>query len=579
MPVTLLPDPEPAARLQALLRGVLARGERELHLPPGEHHIHGSYLQERFCHVSNNDHGLKRILFDLEGVEDFVLDGQGARLIFHGEILPVRIGNCRRVTVRNLVIDWERPAFSQAVVTGSGPGWLTFTVDQARYPLRVEQGRLIAYDQFGWHTDALWNLLPFDAGRGEVCSPIENWHLIRWHRARDLGQGGFHLEAAFAEAYAVGTPIVLMHGNRVAPGLWIEDSSQVLVQDITIHHAMAMGLVAQVSRDVSVERLSVVPSGDRLFSTWVDAVHMVDCDGATRLLDCELRGQFDDAANIHASFSRVIAQPEPHQIRIQAVHRQRFGATAARPGAGLAFYSHADMRRILVTRVVSLRQLNQEICDLVLADPVPSAVGALICSRYDPTSTVEVRGCRFGANRGRGVLINLEHRIVIEGNHFHVSGRAIESVSDANYWWEGSPVQDLTIRNNHFDDCCFGPCGTDLFYVGPELPDGADPRQGPFRTNEDSSQKTDMLPVLGTIRITDNNITHHRGRLLHAHGIQRLIFTDNRVEYSRRYPVEAFDEAVDLGAGVISATVEPPLVWGRKHDSVTLQKNAIIHSV
>jgi hypothetical protein len=563
MLTSLQPDPDAAARLHALLQTALANGEHVLRLPPGEHHIHRSYLPERFCHVSNNDHGLKRILFDLDGAEDFVLDGEGARLIMHGEVLPVRIGNSRGVTIRNLVIDWERPAFSQATVTAGGPGWLEFMADPDRYPMRVDQGRLIAYDSFGWNTEALWNLLPFDAERGEVSSTMENWHLSRLHQASDLGGGRFRLVAAFAESYPVGTPIVLMHGNRVAPGVWIEESVQVLIQDVTIHHAMAMGLVAQVSRDVTVERLRVVPSDDRLFSSWVDAVHFVDCHGATRLLDCELRGQFDDAVNIHASFSRVVAQADPCRVRIQAVHAQRFGPSAATPGAGLAFYRHADMRRVLVTRIVSTSQLNQEFCDLVLAEPVPSDAGALICSRYEPASTVEVRGCRFGANRGRGILINLEHHIVIDGNHFHVSGRAIESMPDANYWWEGSPVQDLVIRNNHFDDCCFGPCGNDLIYIGPELPDGADPRQGPFRTTADSGSTAEMLPVLSNIRITGNTISHHRGRLLHAHGVQELHFSGNRLEPSSRYPMEPWAEAVDIGPGVVSASVELPTGWGQ----------------
>lgn len=554
-PITC-PDASHAAQLHEMVRWAIARGEHELRLPPGEHAIVRTYLPERFCHVSNNDHGLKRILLDIDGAEDFVLDGQGAKLVCFGEVLPIRIGNSRRVTVRNLTIDWHRPFFSQAVVTDSGPGWVGFVVDADRYPLRVDGGRLVAHDNLGWQTNMLWNLLPFDLDRKEVCSPIENWHLSRFHKATDEGGGRFRLEANFTEVYTPGTTIVLMHGNRVAPGVWIDNSQQVTIQDVTLHHAPAMGLVAQLSRDVTVQRFTVKPSGDRLFSTWVDATHFVDCDGQTRLLDCELHGQFDDAANIHASFSKVVQRTGPRAARIMAVHPQRFGPTAATAGTGLAFYRRANMQRLLVTTVVAISPVNQEITDITVADNLPDIAEELICSRYNPDNAVEVRGCRFGANRGRGLLLNLEHHILIENNHFHVSGRAIESVPDANYWWEGSPVQDLTIRGNVFEDCGFGPCGDDLVFLGPELPDGSDPRRGALRASVLTDLPAEYVPVLRNARILDNTIIRHRGRLLHAHGIDGLEFTGNQLIASTRYPVLPAVDLFDF-KGVLHAKINP----------------------
>jgi hypothetical protein len=73
-----------------------------------------------------------------------------------------------------------------------------------------------------------------------------------------------------------------------------------------------------------------------------------------------------------------------------------------------------------------------------------------------------------------------------------------------------------------------------------------------------------MLPVLSNICITGNTITHHRGRLLHAHGVEELHFSGNRPEASCRYPMEPWVDAMDLGSGVVSATVEVPTGWGRQ---------------
>lgn len=496
-------------------------------LPPCD----GRFLPERFCHVSNNDHGLKRILFDIEGRDNFTLDGNGATLTFLGEILPIRIGRSRNITVKNLAIDWVRPFFSQAVVVGSGKGWVEISVERERYPLRVDRGRLIAHDCRGWQTDSLWNLLPFDRGSSEVSSKRDNWHLSRWHRAADLGGGTFRIEADFPEIFVEGIPVVLMHGNRVAPGIWIEEAEDVRLENVTIHHAPGMAVVGQLSRDVSLERVRVMPSGDRLFSSWVDGIHLVDCDGMTRIEDCEVRGQFDDAVNIHGNFSRVVAIHGSRRLRIQTVHPQRFGHNAAVPGTGLAVYRHATMERLLVTRVSGCRPLNQEFCDICLEDPVPETSDDLIVSRHNPHHSVHIRGCSFGANRGRGCLVNIEHSTVIENCHFHVSGHAIESVPDANYWWEGPPVLDLTIRGNHFENCGFGPCGSSLIKAGPEFPDGSDPRSGALREAKGTPEKSPVAekPVLGTITISDNTITHSAGEIFDIHHVANLEVSGNRI--------------------------------------------------
>ncbi len=500
-------------------------------LPAGLPVCDGVLLPERFCHVSNNDHGLKRILFDIEGASGFTLDGGGAALTFLGETLPIRIGRSRNVTIKNLSIDWLRPFFSQAEITGAGDGWITFFADPARYPLRADRGRLIALDGRGWQTDFLWNMLPFDPVSREVSSKRDNWHLSRWHRATDLGGGNFRLEAGFAGTFSAGTPVVLMHGNRVAPGIWIEESDGVHLENVTIHHAPGMAVVGQLSRDVSLHGVRVVPSGERLFSSWVDGIHLVDCDGTTRIENCEVRGQFDDAVNVHGNFSKVVAVHDPRHLRIRTIHPQRFGRNAATAGTGLAVYRHTTMEHLLVTRVTACRELNQEFCDIRLADPVPENAGALIVSRHNPENSVHIRGCTFGANRGRGCLLNIEHHVVVEDCRFHVSGHAIESVPDANYWWEGPPVLDLAIRNNHFDHCGFGPCGTTLIKAGPEFPDGSDPRAGALR---EATGSTKHLPasdyaVLGSITITGNTITHTAGEVFDICNVANLVVSDNRI--------------------------------------------------
>jgi hypothetical protein len=550
------PDPHLSCELHARLQeAILAR--TDLTLDGRECHCIGTYLPERFCHVFNNDHGLKRILFDLDHAENLVLDGQGARLVFYGEVLPIRVGFSRNITIKNLTIDWHRPAFTQAEVIASREGELEFQVDLDAYPLYAAGGRLVACDLHGWHTSSLWNLLPFDPARREVSSKAENWHLHQFHRATDLGRGRFRLQAGFTETIPPGVPIVLMHGDRVAPGIFVEESEGVTLENVTVHHAPAMGFVAQLSRNLTLDGFHVEPSGDRLFSTWVDATHFVDCGGRIQMKGCRLRGQFDDASNIHGSFSREAERLGPAKIRLMAIHPQRYGPFAVRKGSGIAFHRPSDMAMVLVTRVVEAKAVNQTTCDVTVADSLPA--GELIARLYEPGGLIEIRDCSFGANRGRGLLLNVEHKIVVENNHFHVSGRAIESVPDTNYWWEAGPIEDLTVRNNTFEDCNFGPCGGTLIHLAPELSDGSDPRKGPFHSaNQNVARAGEPAKVIKNVRIEDNTIIEHVSAVLYANGVDGLVFARNKIVQSQSYLFRDTGPEIHLGQSVSNADVEGP---------------------
>jgi hypothetical protein len=500
----------------------------------------GRLLPDRFCHVSNNDHGLKRVLFDIDRASDFTLDGNGARLDFLGEILPIRVGRSRNVTIKNLTINWIRPFFSQAVLTDSGEGWVEIAADPELYPLRSDRGRLVAHDRREWQTDQLWNMLPFDPATGRVAAKVENWHLSRWHRASDLCGGRFRIEAGFAQQSVTGltpgAPVVLMHGSRAAPGIWIEESDGVHLENVTVHHAPGMALIGQLASDISLDRVSVIPSDGRLFSSWVDAFHFVDCDGTTSLSQCAARGQFDDAVNIHGTFFRVLEKIGSHGLRLQTVHPQRFGKNPAIPGTGLALCLRNSMQRILVTKVRTATPLNQEVCDIEINDPITVLPdGSLIASRHNPDNSVRISGCTFGPNRGRGCLLNTEHDTVIEDCHFSVSGTAIECVPDANYWWEGPPAEDVTIRNNTFDNCGSGPCGSTLLRAHPEFPDGSTPRAGALRDAPTSTAPPGQShPVLGHIALINNSIHHPAGRILDARNCQGLSVSGNRFSPTTR---------------------------------------------
>ena len=75
---------------------------------------------------------------------------------------------------------------------------------------------------------------------------------------------------------------------RYNPAFTLSDCSGVTLRDVNIYHCGGMGVIAQRSRDIELNRVSVVPAPGkgRMISITADATHYVNCAGYIRMLDC-----------------------------------------------------------------------------------------------------------------------------------------------------------------------------------------------------------------------------------------------------------------------------------------------------
>lgn len=529
-----------ALELHRLVIEARRAGARSVTLPAGDHQVSPRFLPDRQLWISNNDSGVKPILFDLADATDFTLEGNGARILVEGVLIPLLIQNSRRVTVRNLTIDWIRPGFTEAEVVAHVPGGFEFTTAPGADSFTVNAGRLTALGGGDWPAGHLYNVLAFDRARREpLARSHESWPIERTHRATDLGGGRFRLEADFSQLPPVGGPIVFMHGDRVAPAVVLDTSDAVTLEDVTIHHALGMGVIAQACRDLTWRRIRVVPSGERLFSTWVDAVHTVDCGGFIRVLDCEFRGMFDDGANLHGVNRRVAAWPAPDRVVVEAMHHQQVGVVYSRPGDRLELADLASLSTVAEAGIVSVRVINSRLQELTLDRPLPGLADLtarpLCARRQEPGQVTEVRGCVIGPNRGRALLLSTPGRIVVEGNQFHSSGNAIEIPTEASYWWESGPAADVRIERNLFDACGYAMCGESVLVV--HAPDGAS-------------------PLHGRVAFNHNEVRLAGGAIVQARRLTRLEMRGNTFSRHPGYVWLASALPLDL-AGVGSVDADP----------------------
>jgi hypothetical protein len=103
--------------------------------------------------------------------------------------------------------------------------------------------------------------------------------------------------------------------------------------------------------------------------------------------------------------------------------------------------------------------------------------------------------------------------VVIENNLFHTPGTAILAAGDSTYWFEAGPVNDMTVRNNIFDNC-FYLGGTSRGAVISFQPSVCSMKENEFYHRH--------------IRILDNEFRDNHGRLLSAFRTDDLVFSGNR---------------------------------------------------
>ena len=103
--------------LRAALDDVRDQKATRLVLPGGELRMRPDKAVEKYQFISNNNESLKRIAFDLVGIDNLTIDGNDTKLLFTGFISAFNLENCRDITIENLSIDYTRTFHSEGTIS------------------------------------------------------------------------------------------------------------------------------------------------------------------------------------------------------------------------------------------------------------------------------------------------------------------------------------------------------------------------------------------------------------------------------------------------------------------------------
>lgn len=494
----------------------------ELVLPEGELNIHPEASYERYQCISNNDESLKHIAFDLGGMSHFAVRGQNTTLLFTGFISPFSLQDCADITISGLSIDYTHTFHSEGLIRGTGDGYLDVEFP-ADYRIGLDNGCLYIMDN-EWETYPFGNMLEYDPVKDEVAFDANDYWLSRQTLpAEQIGDRLYRIHKENIKA-TVGNVMVLGAAARLNPGFFIADSHDILIKDVNLYHCGGMGVIAQMSRNIELNKLVIIPSPGkgRVVSITADATHFVNCSGYIRMIDCTFRNQKDDATNIHGLYMGIDRQTSPRSLQLSWRNGAQQGLQFLRPGMTVEIVRNKTMTQLCRATVKSVEVLNRHITNVTFTADLPEGIEPdMVVAADDAYPDVLISGCTFSGNRARGLLLGSRGKMVLENNYFHIPGAAILFEGDGNYWFEQSGVRDVTIRNNVFENCNFGyrVWGNACISVGSGVPD---------RTSGECYHRG--------ITIEDNTFRVFDPRILYLYSVDGLTFRNNRIEMTTDYP-------------------------------------------
>lgn len=487
-------------------------------------------------------------------------------------MLPIVVDSCQGIELRGLTIDFTNPQITQLHILRSDTTHGTIFSPAPWVKWRITPtGQVESYGT-NWHTTPDHGLA-FDPKTRELLYrtsdmsfPNKDIRQLTRSEASTMGITGHRTSPLLYAPYwkdahlPTGTVFVARTGYRPHPAIFITNSRDIRLEDMSIHFAEGMGVLAQNSQDITLERFHVQirPHSGRYFTTQADATHFVACRGQISVQHCRFENMMDDALNVHGVYLKVTAREGKHTLIGRFMHEQAFGYTWAAVGDSVRLVTSRDIQGLEGTfHVRSI--LPAEGTDLVGARTVRITFEEELPADYTPERQISMENLSrtpsvtfshnlVRHNRARGILINTPRPVLIEGNTFdHVSGSAILFSTDNNMWYESGQTREVTIRRNLFEDVLTSlyQFTSAVISIHPIIPDLASQRR-PFYGQGPAS-----------IRIEENTFRTFDTPLLHAISTDGILWRGNKIEPTKSYPKYHPNQKRFLFEGCRHIDIEP----------------------
>ena len=523
----------------AKIKAEYKEGEKViLRFPEGRYEFHEKGAAVREYYISNHDQtNPKKVGIALEDMKNLTLDGPGSEFVFHGRMLPVSLLRSENCLLKNFSIDFENPHIAQVKIVENDPQDGIVFEPAPWVDYRIAKDSIFEAYGEGWTMRHSWGIA-FD---GDTKHLVYNTSDIGCPTkgASEVAPRRIHAPGWKDARLVPGTVVAMRGWGRPTPGIFLSHDVNTTIENVKVHYAEGMGLLAQLCENITLEKFGVCLKGDadpRYFTTQADATHFSGCKG--KIVSCNglYEGMMDDAINVHGTYLKVVKRVDDRTLVGRYMHGQSWGFEWGCPGDEVQFIRSNTMELVgKQNKIISIRPYDKEQTEgareflITFQEPVDQVINeqsGFGIENLTWTPEVLFSGNVIRNNRARGSLFSTPRKTIVENNLFdHTSGAAILLCGDCNGWFETGACRHVIIRKNRFVNAL-----TNLFQftnavisIYPEIPDLKGQQQY-FHGGPE-----------GGIVIEDNEFETFDAPILYAKSVDGLVFRNNTIKLNTEY--------------------------------------------
>lgn len=506
-----------------------------IRFPKGRYDFYEDQGFLRNYYISNHDQTNPRhVGLALENLNNVEIDGQGSEFIFHGRMIPFSILGSKHIKLKNFSVDFEVPALRQIKIT---------SIDKDK---NLAVAEIYPKGYYTIENDQLIILGETYQLRPEVAMVFEADKRLAYKR-RDVGFNPKKVEELAPDvlqisgwdqiaASKLGEVFVLRGYDRPAPGIFVDNTQNLELHQVSIHYAEGMGLVAQMSENILLDGFKVALKGKddpRFFTTQADATHFSGCKGKIISKNGVYEAMADDAINVHGTYLKIVKRINSNTVQARYMHNQTWGFSWGEVGDEVQFLESGKMenigKKLKIAKIKAVDQpddVGAKIFEISFTKKIPEIIsekGKFAVENLTWTPELVFEHNVIRNNRARGALFSTPKKVICSNNTFdHTHGTAILLAGDANGWYETGACKNVLIKGNRFINALTAhyQFTNAIISIYPEIPD--------------LKGQTELFH--SGIVIEDNVFETFDRPILYAKSVNGLIFKNNKIVHNTDYP-------------------------------------------
>ena len=456
-----------SAAIRAALHELRAGGR--LVLAPGRYRCRGGALQ--------TNGRTREASVGVQHLKELTIEGNGATLVGQDIAGLFQFAECEGITIRNLTVDWDPLPHTAGKVVAHLPEQHAFDLEPM-IPVDPPSGRIvqaiIAYDP-ALQRMGYWEIYQTQGERdAEPSLRLANGHLRVFQRRPG---GSYSFNDKLPE---IGSHVIVRHQVYGYDAFVFHGCGNVRLEDVTVHAVPGMAVIGWQSRDITIQRIKVIPAAGGWMSATADAMHFGGCRGVITVEDSEFAGMGDDAINIHGMYGLVTRRIDEHTVAAGRARMNPYYDTERitwdepRPGDIIEYGGGQEplLPQGQLTVAAAHQDATAHRVVITFKEALPPSLGeGAVLTNVSSNPAVRIRNCYVHGNRARGMLIQTRD-VVIERCRFEdITSHGIQLCTDACDWWESLGVRDVLITGCEFRRNCFWWGGAAL-QISSDIPGG-----------------------------------------------------------------------------------------------------------